>query len=170
MEEWATWSEVNYYQRDNRLRSSNLQCIPRNSSDLSFYGNFTNDTDHSTLDNRPYYVNQYAREYREYRNNFELRDPNRIIRASKICSHPSQINRFSVSTKEVNFKFTDWIKNNFKVSNTAEEKMAIKIDKGRAKSDLSRFFSLNGKSTVEGGGWRKGGKSVVRYYKSKDYH
>ena len=37
------------------------------------------------------------------------------------------------------------------------------------KNDLSRLFSLNGKSYVEGGGLRNGGKDVVRYYESKKY-
>ena len=146
MEEWAVWHEIHPYKRDNHLRSSNLQCLPRSSNDSSFYSDFTNDTAHSTLDNHPYYVNQYVREFREYRNNFESRDPNQIIRASKICSHPSKTNRFSVSTEGDSLKFTDKIRN-----------------------DLSRFFSLNGKSSVNGGGWKKGGRSVVRYYESKEY-
>ncbi len=164
MEEWAVWNQD--YQRDNRLRSSNLQLLPQNSSDSSLYSNFTNDTTHSTLDIHPYYANQYVREFREYRNNFESRDPNQIIRASKICSHPSKTNRFSVSTKEVPLKFTDKISNIFK-SPYPEKKMDVNIEKYGVKRDLSRFFSLNGKSSVNGGGWSKGGRSVVRNYESK---
>lgn len=168
-EKWATWSQVYHYQPDNRLRSSNLQNLPRNSKDSSFYSdsNFTNQTTHSTIGTHPDYSEQNLRDYQYSRNNLENRVDRQITRHSAMCSQLGEANRFSVSTEEeVHLKFTDKIRNNFKA---IEKKMDIKIEKVRAKRDLSRFFSLNGKSYVEGGGWKKGGSSVVRYYESKEY-
>ncbi len=141
--EWAVWCQT-----DNRLRSSNLQYVPRNSNDSSVYSHFTNDTTHSTIGPRPDYLQQNIRDYEEFMINTEKR---RIFHQSVACSRPSQANRFSAITNDL--KFSD----------------KIRGYKSAVKNDLSRFFSLNGKSTVEGGGWKKGGRSVVRYYESKKY-
>ncbi len=171
-EKWAVGHEVKPYQRDNRLRSSNLQCLPRNSNDSSFYSDSykSYDTTHSTIRTRPDYSEENLRDYQDWMRKIESRANRQINRQHTICSRPSQANRFSMDTGDVALKFTDKISNIFK-SSFAEKKMDIKIEKEGAKlrRDLSRFFSLNGKSTVEGGGWKKGGRSVVRYYESKKY-
>jgi hypothetical protein len=139
-EKWAIWCQrYNNDNSNNQLRSSNL---PRSSSDSSFYSsNFTNDTAHSTIGSRPSYSEQNIRDYIELKSNLESRRRDQIIIQNAMCPDPNMANRFSVSTEEeVRLKFKDKIKR-----------------------DLYRFFSLNGKSTVEGGGWKKGGRRSVLY-------